>query len=240
MSWSINTSGIPGIDTLKNARETWEAAKFWKGRDENVRQLNGPRKKHMTIVKTAEGFSCRLYHTDLVEYLNNGNVVLRCHDSQSSTFFAWCVAPFGCRPITMSGRMFWEVKTADGTHYYRQGEEPLEFTPDGMGWKIISSPEIQKEWVFDPKLGAATRKKLKPYKVWHDVSVKLGMSPTRSWRRYAKDTISLLLYESDEVTFSDLFCNAGSPAEIYPIAYEITGARYKADVPFDRLPRSFA
>jgi len=240
MSWMINTNDLASVASFADAERVWAAGKPWKNEDPSWRQLAGRRMTHKRIVKVSDTrYECVLYKTAIVTYVPDG-VELQCYNSVSTHAFACALSPRGTRPVSRHGRMFWNVSTPEGDQFLSSGAS-LILRDLGNGlWKLLSKPEEHHEWAYDPKLGAATRKKLAPYALWHKISLRLGVIKNR---RAANHTLALKAFLNDcgnperYPVFAQLY---GAPKDFLPEAYKITGARYKVPVPTHRLPRSFA
>ncbi|NQW81129.1 MAG: hypothetical protein HQ445_08145 [Polaromonas sp.] len=242
--WSISTHNINRVNTLANAAKVWAGEKPWRNEDAAWRQLAERRATHKRIVKLDDnlGYECVLYQTALVTYHTDGAVTLRCHDTVSSNAFAWYVSPNGCTPLSSQGRMFWEVKTAEGTRYYRQGAEPLRLRPTGAGqWLLTSQADISYEAVNHNSQRAAVRKQVKPYADWHKLTERLsGKALPRHYnsvdRAHALNVVPRL---SDPEHYLSI-ANFATPEVLTEALYHATGGIYKAPVPYDRLPRNYA
>ena len=245
MSFAIHTHNIPGIRCFAKAERVWdEAQPFAKSEPASWKPLDGKRQVHKRIVKLSDnrGYECVLHRTAVVSYFTDDSVALRCYDSQSTGAFAWRLSPTGCTPTSFRGRMFWEVQTDDGPRFYREGREALLLRPTAAGnWELVSPPSGEEEWRYDPKKGAAVRKQLKPYQVWHATMARLGVLPRRLGTYSPVGAVMRLLDDptrvEDYIEFAE---SIGDPKDILPVAYAATGAHYKSPVPHDRLPRNFA
>lgn len=244
MGFYIDTRNMVRIHCFADAERVWNQAKPWRTEHASWRPLDGPRKKHMKLVKLSNdrGYECKLFNTAVVTYFTDGSVALRCYDSISTQSFAWCVRPTRCQPASAKGRMFWQVETDDGPRFYREGSEALMLRPTAAcNWQLTTLPSDEKEWAYDPKKAAAVRKKLKPYAVWYAVASRLDGLPPRTTSYTARPTVECFWSAPDALRNYRAWAETlGSPRDILPVAYEVAGARYKSPVPHDRLPRSFA
>lgn len=241
MSWSISTRNIPGIGSYAAAKDFYEKTKPWRNSSETSRPLAARRDHHKRIELNARGgYELILHRTAVVTYYEH-SVELRCWDSKSTQAFAWCVAPDGISVTSFSGQMFWVVETPDGKHYYRTQGDALKLDQVGAKWKLTNEAAPIREWAYDPKLGAAVRKKLKNYCIWHEMTTRVGGVEFPAYRGLNRHDVSLLLSQPDNVSyFSTLASGGGWPDDVLELAYEISGARYKRPVPPDRLPRTYA
>jgi hypothetical protein len=243
--WCISTNDLARIRSFAQAEEHWNEQKEWPNEHASKRQLAGRRKKHLHLLKNWDdnAFGCVLYSTPIVTYRRDGSVKLRCYDSVSSNQFAWCVSPDGCRPVSHKSRMFWCVETELGDRYYREGPEPLLLTPTSPGsWRLDSVPDMQHEWAYDRKKGAAVQKLIKPYKTWYELTDRLmGVDDHDDRGQYGSRHIETLLSEANNFdAYPALRRNLGHPDLFIQTAYEVYGARHKVPVPHNRLPRTFA
>ena len=241
MTWSISTRHMPSIGSYAKAKDVYEKTKPWRnGRSETERPLGQRYDRNKCIKLNARGgYELILHHTAVVTYYEHA-VELRCWDSISTRAFAWCVAPDGISVTSFSGQMFWKVNTPDGEHYYRTQGDALILEAEGKKWRLTNEAAPIHEWAYNPKLGAEVRKKLKNYRVWHEMTSRVGgvefpKSPP------ARFNVSRLLSVPDDVdAFLALAKDGGQPDRVLKLAYEISGARYKRPVPPDRLPRTYA
>lgn len=249
MAFCISTTDMACIGCLADAARHWGTKTPWKNRDETSRQLGSRRAFHKRLVKQSLGhtplnYQCVLYNTAVVTYFINGNVALRCHDSNSTKAFSWCVRPSGCQPVSNRGRMFWQVETDDGPCYYREDKEPLLLQPTAKGnWLLISKPAIEHEWQHDRKKAVQVRKQLKPYILWYNITKRLNALPPRQPRSYGVNVdivAALLAHTNTELSYNTVATIIGPPEEILPTAYKLAGANFKTSVPYNRLPRNSA
>jgi len=245
MTYSISTHGMSCIYSLAQAAKFWSEQPVWKGRSASWKPLDSTRMPHKRIVKLADdkGYELTLYGTPMVTYFADGRVALRCYDSFSSMTFAWRVCPPGCRPTSQKGRMYWEVDTPEGKRFYKEDTIPLMLTPTGDGaqlWRLTTEPLTEKEWHYDPKLGAQARKIIKPYCQWHNVMVRLtgAMPPGATWSGQRKQAARALIDDPDNVElYPQIAESLGYPADARKYAYLEFGARYQTDAPHDHLPK---
>ena len=242
--WCISTRGLACINSLAQAAKVWDAAKPWRNEHASFRLLDGPRMHHKRIVKLSEGkgYECVLFSTPMVTYLADGSVKLRCDDRKSSSAFAWCVAPNGCRPVSHKGCMFWRVATDNGDCYYEEGKEALHLRPTAAGnWELVNKAAPQTEWAFDRKLGAQARKLVAPYTLWYTISQRLGMELPA----YIQDqdcnlhsVIELLADYDNPAVMANVAPLLGHPDNARNSAYLHLGVRYKVPAPTYRLPKN--
>lgn len=229
------------VSSLANAERVWLSGEPWRNEHASWRQLAERREKHKRLVKLSDerGYQCVLYSTAVVTYFTDGGVELRCYDTQSTKDFADCVAPKGCSPVSHHGRMFWKVRTDEGICYYREGKDALLLKPTPKGnWSLATLPSEEHEWVHDRKLGAEVRKRLRPYTLWYQTTLRLGALPVRSPSHVNFSTVQELIDAADNPErFFDFATTLGGPERFLSTAYKLTGARYQARVPHDRLPR---
>ena len=237
------TDDVSSIHSYEQAVKTWNSAEEWKNELSSWRPLAGKRMTHKRIVKQTDGgYQCVLYSTAMVTYYPD-EVVLACDNRSMSHGFSNRVCPSGMRP-TGNGHgsgMFWQVETDEGTRFYREGRERLRLKKLGNGkWKLMNEPATDMEWVYNPKLGAAARKLLKPYDTWYAMTKRLGVKlPDGATSICTHErTIGWLLEAPDEVArIAQTAKTVGLPEHARAAAYLHLGARYQVAAPFDRLPR---
>ena len=236
--WAINTHNMPSLRSFHDAESFWNKAVAWKNRDQSWRPLDDRRMDHKRLVKNSHGgFECTLYRTPLVIYYPD-TVEVQLHHSNSSSMFIWRVAPKGLSLTSQNGMRFWEVNTPDGVRYYTSSRDGLEFSAQGNNiWQLENKPDHVNEWVYDRKIGAETRKLIKPYTIWYEASKRLGLVVPRTFTRNTKYLRDLLERPDDSSIFLELNSQIGSPAEVIKAAYLLTGAHTQQSVPHDRLPR---
>lgn len=241
MTRSISTRHIPSIGSYAKAKDFYEKTKPWRNGSETERPLGQRYDRNKRIKLNARGgYELILHRTAVVTYYEHA-VELRCWDSISTRAFAWCVAPNGISVTSFSGQMFWKVSTPDGEHYYRTQDDALILEAEGKKWRLTNEAAPIHEWAYNPKLGAEVRKKLKNYRVWYEMSNRVGGIEFPKFRGLNRHDVSLLLNQPDNVGyFSTLATGGGQPDRVLKLAYEISGARYKRPVPPDRLPRTYA
>ena len=240
------TDDISSIHSYEQAVKTWDSAEEWKNELSSWRPLAGKRMPHKRIVKQTDGgYACVLYSTAMVTYYPD-EVVLACDNRSMSHGFSNRVCPSGMRP-TSNGHgsgMFWQVETDEGTRFYRQGRERLRLKKtSGVRWKLMNEPATDMEWVYDPKLGAAARKLLKPYDTWYAMTKRLGLSlpdnPGHSHmpNDYDRAIEKLLVAPNEVELIAEMAQVIGDPVNARAAAYLHLGARYQVAAPFARLPR---
>lgn len=245
MSWSISSRGISRISNFVEAERHWNNAVPWRNEDASWRQLDGRRMTHKRLVKLSDnrGYECVLYNTPVVTYMADGSVLLDTYNSQSTQVFAWVVKPTGCAPASTRGRMFWDVRTDAGNMYYQPGKERLRLAPTDKGnWLLTSEPVAFTEQQYNPKLGAAVRKKLKAYTLWFDMTQRLGahIPLIEPWKRNMYNVKAIRPDEfHDPEAFAYIAKNVGDPKYVRSCLYLEEGAHFRAPAPFDRLPRIF-
>jgi hypothetical protein len=247
MSWSISTRDMARIRSFEDAKKHWESQPAWKNELTCWRPLSKPRETHKRIVRQNDGhsYACFLYDTALVTYFADGSVALRTHDTHSSVLFANCVNPSGCSAFSHRGRMFWQVRTDEGTRFYMEGDQALILVPTEKGnWRLTTQPAELIQWVYDRKKGAEVQKMLRPYADWYKLTTRLGglSHPATRYRLLAGSGRVILARElaTSPESFPTLAQDYGSPEQLRAVFYEATGARYKAPLPHDSLPKEFA
>lgn len=243
MNWSIQTHSMTSVHSFEQAEVVWNEARPWRNELSSWRPLDGHRQVHKRIVRQDEGksYECTLYSTVLVTYHADGKVSLRCHRSISSRDFAWRVKPPGTRIIRFNGNMFWVIQTPEGERYYEQKHDPLVLVPHGNKWELITEPLTQKEWKYDPKLGAEVRKKLKPFCKWAELTERLLGHSSYIRKPYFTggkfDASYFLAHPNETEAYPRMLGLFKNSQNLIDTAYLVTGARNQVDAPFDRLPR---
>lgn len=240
MSWSVHTHNIPRIADHKRAEELWVEAVPWKSADESWRQLDSRRAQHKRLVRTKEGaIECVLYVTPMVTYHANGDVELRCDDSQTSYNFSWNIRPHNTRPHRQKQTMYWEVNTDCGPRFYQQGRDPLMLKATSpTTWELTTVPNQPLEWNYDPKKGAEVRRKLAPFKKWAELTQRLtGQRYTSGCYGGRFDAGYFLAHHTDIEIYPKMLEIFGSPDNLKKEAYLAAQARYEVPAPFYRLPR---
>ena len=245
MAFSFGTTyNIRSISSYEQAVKAWDEGEEFKREHTSWRALENKRMTHKRIVKQTDGgYQCVLYSTAMVTYYPD-EVVLACDNRSMSRGFSSRVCPSGTRP-TSNGHgsgMFWQVETDEGTRFYREGRERLRLKKLGNGkWKLMNEPATDMEWVYDPKLGAAARKLLKPYDTWYAMTKRLGVnlpSGTEFVPAYHQRAVIKLLEAPDDVArIAEMAQTIGLPEHARAAAYLHLGARSQVAAPFDRLPR---
>ena len=235
------TYNIRSISSYEQAVKAWDEGEEFKREHTSWRALENKRMPHKRIVKQTDGgYACVLYSTAMVTYYPD-KIELACDNRSMSNGFSNRVCPSGTQP-TSNGHgsgMFWQVETDEGTRFYREGRERLRLKKLGNGkWKLMNEPATDMEWVYDPKLGAAARKLLKPYDTWYAMTKRLGVELPNERSGCNPLFISALLEHPDSVkVISNLAQFIGPPDVARAAAYLHLGARYQVAAPFDRLPR---
>jgi len=249
MAWSISTRNMTSIGSYEQAKKHWNNQPEWRNEHTNRRPLSGKREAHKRLVQQDRGnsYACFLYDTALVTYFADGSVSLRTHDTQSSVMFANCVNPSGCSASSHKGRMFWQVRTDEGTRFYMEGNQALILVPTEKGnWCLTTQPAELTQWVYDRKKGAEVQKMLRPYADWYKLTARLGGLPranlSLSLSPDSGNVAKVRDFVTDPENFMLLARHYGPPHQIRGALYEAHGARYKAPVPvpYTSLPKEFA
>lgn len=236
--WTIQTHNMPKLRSFAGAEAFWNGSPLWKNRDEAYRPLDSRRMKHKCLVKNRRGgYECTLFRTPLVTYYPD-SVELIIDSRRSSTAFIRCVAPRGIDLVNTRGQLFWRVNTPEGRCFYT-GSQIMVFSAQGEGlWKPENPPDPVEERVYNPKLGAQTRKLLKPYTLWYETTKRLGIRFPNTFRRVNHSALKVLLDEpTNSSNFLALSEEIGPPADAIYAAYKLTGAYSYVPVPPYRLPR---
>lgn len=247
MAWSISTRNMTCISSFEAAKKHWNDQPEWKSEHTNRRPLSGRHEPHKRLAQqdTGASYACILYDTALVTYFADGSVALRTHDSRSSVMFANCVNPSGCSALSHKSRMFWQVRTDGGMRFYMEGDQALILVPTEKGnWCLTTQPAELTRWVYDRKKGAEVQKLLRPYADWYKLTERLGglSHPATRYQLLAGSGRVILTRElaTSPESFPTLAQDYGSPEQLRAVFYEATGARYKAPLPHDSLPKEFA
>lgn len=241
MGWSISTRDLTCISSFAQAEKHWADTAPWKTEDQTWRPLGNRRARHKRLVKLVDGgYACVLYNTAMVTYYPDDSVLLNVHDSMSSQDFSDCMAPAGCRAVSHQGCMYWKINVPQGVHYYRPARERLHLRPAPcQTWEVVGAlPDMPVERKFDRALGAATRKALKPYFQWLEMTERLtGKSVNRMYSPPVGLVTRLLETPSSPELYLELCRAGGSRDAVTRMAYLSTRAVTSAPVPYDRLPK---
>lgn len=237
MGFSISTHNLAHIRSHTAAHSYWERTKHFKntpGKPIGRRADTGKR-----IEKIGDDYRLIYHSTPLVTYHKNGDITLIVYPSQSSTSFLNHFAS-SYTQSSYGGKYYLHAKTG---HYYPTYTDCREFRFDKDGKLLSPPPRPAQEWVGDKTKMAKTRKLLKPFQTWQDVSLKMGVDGARFklYYRYAMDKTDIataLLNNPEDSSMYLKVCEAfSSSEELRNTAYRISGAKTLVDVPFDRLPR---
>lgn len=189
MSWSITTYGMASIHNFADAKEWFtgrnkpKSAK-WK---DHQRPLDTDHMYHKRIEqhKTERGIAYQmiLYDTPLVTYFEDGAVEMRLHDSASAYLFSWRVRPTDANMGRIHGQTYLRVRRPQNDYDYLKGER-IMLKPKGVGWEVISGAKQRQRKELDRKAAREAAKMLKPFFMWYDASVKLGVKMAQ-WRHPA-------------------------------------------------------
>lgn len=160
--YSIDTRQLPRISSFDEAKARWEAVTPIRGT--TLRPLGDRRKQHMQIVKYDEDtYSCRLYHTDLVTYKSNGDVIINFGgwNTLSSRKFVVSVIPMRYRLDTNKSRLH-IVDLQNSKAYYIPDNYPVTIRADGH--VIGALPPVKR--VVDREATTEVRRVYKPFLAW--------------------------------------------------------------------------
>lgn len=154
---------------MTSAYETYKAKyeniKPIRGRSPEVRPIGERRRTHEQIVKRGDIYSVRLYNTDVVDYLPNGDVIVRTNGwhTPSTAEFIHEHSPFTC---WKEGRVLWiRTRNKDGdVKAYPIGNE-LHMKYVGWGYEPATPVVIRKK-VVDREKAKAARAPLQPFLQW--------------------------------------------------------------------------
>lgn len=238
--WQITTRNMPSLHTFEAAKEFWDKTPVWKNKNSSWRPLDSVRMEHKRLVKRDDGsYACVLYQTPMVVYYPD-KVELKLHSSPSSSAFCWKVSPAGCNLASSNDQVFWGVDTPDGSRFYDYDKGALVLIKQpGNQWILESEPRSVTEQVYDRKLGAEARRRLKPYADWYNAVKRLGGDlPGRFQTDHEKERgLAMLANQTGNINFLEVAKLIGDPAVVQTIAYEYIGAYSRQTVPHDRLPR---
>lgn len=170
-----NITDLPTLVSYEQALKHYESIKPLRGSDD-VRPLckgsNGRRKKQYRIVTTVidgvHAVACRMYNTDVVRFLKNGEIQIATdgwHSTSTMSFInGILIRQWDCDGLHLSAcvrggttLISYTVPTAEGhqTHHSRMPEarEPLRFTADADGFiTLINRPKATRHYVDRGKM----------------------------------------------------------------------------------------
>ena len=220
MAWGICTRNLKFIGSYEAAKSFWDKSKPFKT-DETSVPLDKKTMFHKRLTKQADGgYACTLYNTAMVTYYPD-EVHLCCDDRVSSNAFSWNMCPEATNPASERGRMLWEVVTADGLMFYREGRDALVLQPASPKcWKLINEPAQRTREYLDMVKARPIQALIKPYAKWHRLTTRLGanLRLTSYFDRRHKLVDDLLAGEP--VDYWQLATLVGPPEKVREIAYQ--------------------
>jgi hypothetical protein len=161
------------MTSYKHYKNLWDSVKPIRGRAEDVRPIGDRRRdwERITRKQLLSGeysYCARLHSTDCVEYLPNGNIILRTGgwETPSTSEFINEHSPFG---VWKQNRKVWVRVNGIA---YPVGNE-LELQPNGNGYKPVNSVLIKKRVVNRAKAKEA-RAPLMPFLDWAKTFLKMS------------------------------------------------------------------
>jgi len=145
-----------------------------RGRSVDVRPIGQRRRDWETIttkdVDGGKSYIANLYNTECVEYLPNGDIVLRCGQWATPTTaeFIYEHSPFKC---FKRYKKLWIDK--NGELLPINGELRLQYIGEGMGWKPAEEIVIQQR-VVDRDLAKTAREPLMPFLKFGEAFLKMS------------------------------------------------------------------
>jgi hypothetical protein len=184
MSWGMgryNTAGLPALVDFADAKKHYESVVPIRGRSQVVKPAGKNRRfswytieKNMKSIEDGspvgtwqESYGIRVYGSDLVEFLPNGNITLRTSKWASPTTMSvlyYSTASFGS---VFSERGKWYFTNKAGKSYVFYGELPLH-NKDGV-YEPITITQEHKHRVDRKAMNARARK----YKAFTDYATQM-------------------------------------------------------------------
>ncbi len=207
MSFILDTSGIPRIDSYAKALTKWESTKPFETPncyDTEARPLDvSRRKRHVTIRKLADGsLACKLHHTDVVVWHPDNSFTLTAYRSMSTDAFASTLTPQNIYPRFNS----------DPYHLVQLGGwndgvlielvEPTRFVCEVNTWGVtIATPAPDAKlgkftnYTVDRKAANAALKKHKfhDFVAWAEACHAFRQTFVRDWGPYSPTPLITML-----------------------------------------------
>ena len=163
------------IDRYKSLEQRWANTKPIRGRSVDVRPIGERRRdwEQITRKQLDEGmwsYSATLYGTDCVEYLPNGDIILRSGggETPSTAEFINDHSPFGCYK---HNKKLWALVRVNGEHpreatkAFPVGKE-LRLNFVGIGYYRPDQPVMVQKKVVNRQLAKEARAPLQPFLKW--------------------------------------------------------------------------
>lgn len=147
------------------------------------RPLDSPRQYHKRITDLGDAFALYLYKTPLVTYIENGEVEVILHASQSSRSFLSCFLPRGINYYNHGDRLLLQVNTPEGCKYLQAGSDTTRLKPAIAAgeWEVLTKLPTRTRLEFDRKAGAEVRKLALPFVNWAQATEKLTGKRFNAW-----------------------------------------------------------
>lgn len=172
----------------------WNETKPIRGREVDVRPIGQRRRdwEQITRKQVADGYSycCRLYQTDCVEYMPNGDILLRTAGwvTTSTSEFIHEHSPVMC---VKRNKNLWVLLNGVWLPLPSSSDEALAIRYDGMTWSPVQEVKL-KVRVIDRAKAKEVRAPLQPFLTWADAFLKMSdgwvmhetMKSVLGWDKY--------------------------------------------------------
>lgn len=237
--FSISTKDLPDIYSHESAARYFAAHTKPKRSEwlENERPLSGPRMHHKRLVKNNDGsYSCVLYHTPLITYSPNGDIVVRMHDSVSSRKFIDALTPHGMYAWSCSGTTGLMVHTDTGRQWLLAERDTITLRRStAHTWEVLRGAAVRRREFVDRQKSKEIRAELKPFEDWYRAADNVIPFVRRSYMH------AHILKSLDELKNKDcwpqLATNIPSIQALREHAYDEFGAREVRVIPNWTTPK---
>ena len=197
------------IANYKDMERKWNNTKPIRGRSTDVRPIGERRRDWEQVTRTAidEGmwsYSARLYNTDVVTYLPNGDIIINANGwhTPSTAEFIHMHSPFAC---VKRHNKLWVHARANDAHpsvsvkAYPLGNGPMRFNHKGGHLYVPAEKVMVKKRVVNRVLAKEARAPLQPFLAW--AKAFLTMSDGWVMHETAKEAMGWQQTTSGSMTF---------------------------------------
>lgn len=191
------------ITNYKDIEKRWNNTKPIRGRSTDVRPIGERRRDWEQVTRTAidEGmwsYAARLYNTDVVTYLPNGDIIINANGwhTPSTAEFIHLHSPFAC---VKRHNKLWVHARADDAHpsvsmkAYPLGDKPMRFNHKGGHMYVPAEKVVVRKQVVNRVLAKEARAPLMPFLNW--VKAFLTMSDGWVMHETMKEALGWSRYE---------------------------------------------
>lgn len=150
--YSANSWKLASFQNYNDAKNYWENAKPWRGKDPSVRPAGTRRQTTTTVRKDGDDFVVRFHNTDVVRFMPNGSVAFEAYASQSTNAIARRFTPPGVLLDYNSHGFFVGILEKEP----RPGEKYTDWIMTKVGQKFKLHPNGEGDWIIE---GAQTIKR---------------------------------------------------------------------------------